>query len=326
MKKVYKIVILFFLLIVAVFGLPLIAGQPISLSEVIKADTLDFSIYWKLRFPRMVLGLICGGGLALVGLIFQSIFRNSLASPYTLGVASGASLFVVLTISFLGSVSVVAQGGMIFMAFMGANLSILLIYLLAQSSGQLQTGKMILAGVALSYIFSAIIAITYFYSNTTETYQMLRWMMGGLEVKGYQFLWMLGPLAIISIVLLFLMIKPINIISTSGEFAAGKGVDVHKIQKYSFLTASLLTAGIVSYAGPIAFVGLMIPHIVRQIFGVNLKHNFLPVLLTGGLFLISVDSVARYLFYPVDFPVGILTGILGGPFFLLLLYKERKNR
>lgn len=303
--------------------LPFFSGKFIPFSVLFLNGGGEKSILFSLRIPRIILAIITGGGLSIAGLVFQSLFRNSLASPYTLGVASGASFMVVLFMHVVTVSGILFHGGIILVAFLGGNLSIFLIYFLSRASGQIHPHRMILAGVALTFFFSGLITVILFYSSFANAYQMLRWMMGGLDILGYKAFSFLIPISSILILILYVLVKPLNIMSTSHEFAYSKGVDVQKYQRLVFWIASFLTATIVSITGPIAFVGLMIPHIARLLFGANLRAVFVPTFFLGAIFLALIDSIGKYIFYPMDFPVGVLTGLLGGPFFVWLLYKEK---
>lgn len=306
--------------------LPFVGGQWISPLDGITGNESVRFILLHLRIPRVILALLAGGGLALAGLVFQALFRNPLASPYTLGVATGASLMVVLFLQFFQYSSLLASSGLVLFAFTGSNISMVLIYLLSRKYGQILPSRMIIAGIALNYFFSGIISLILYYSRHTDIFQIFRWMMGGLDIVGYRVLFFLIPVMVLISLLLFLMVKPIAIMGTSEEFAYGKGVDVRKYRKAIFWIVSLLTASIVAFTGPIAFVGLMIPHFSRMLFGADLRKIFFPTFWLGGIFLAVVDTIGRTLFYPLDFPVGILTGLLGGPFFVWLIYREKKVR
>jgi iron complex transport system permease protein len=320
-KKTIQILALV-LTLITFFFLPFLSGTPIHPFHI---TAEDYQILMMLRIPRLLLAILAGGGLALVGLVFQSLFRNPLASPYTLGVASGATFFIVLFVQIIHVSNLWIQGGSILFAFFGGNLSIFLIYFLSRKSGFMQTHRMILSGVALTYFFSGLISLFLYYSNYTDVFQILRWMMGGLDVIGFGFLKILLPIEIVCGILLFLLMRPVYIMSTSHEFAYAKGVDVQKYQKWVFWLASFLTAAIVSFTGPIAFIGLMVPHMIRLLFGNNLQKIFLVTFLGGGLFLSVIDTTGTFMFYPLNFPVGILTGLLGAPFFFWLLIRESRK-
>ena len=322
-KKIY--IYLVFTYLIAFCILPFYSGEPISLIDFFSGglNESDLFIFWNLRIPRILLAAVVGGGLALAGLMYQALLQNGLASPYTLGVASGASLGAVIGINLFHSQLLIAKLGILGFAFLGANITIFLVYGLSKMFGKMHTNYLILGGVAISYFFSAIISTIFYFSDYTDTFQMIRWMMGGLEIIGYSAFYVLIPGLIISIAILLIQLKSLNIISASEVFAKSKGVNTSRVQKIVFFTSSLLTALIVSYSGPVAFVGLVAPHIARIILGPNLNRLLVFTFLIGGLFLIIADFITRYFFYPQDFPVGVFTGILGGPFFLWLIFKKR---
>ena len=324
-KKFYIYIgIIYFISLIV---LPFYSGEPISLLDFFTRgmNESDLFIFWNLRIPRLILASIVGGGLAVAGLMYQSLLQNDLASPYTLGVASGASLGAVIGINLFHSQLLISQIGILGFAFIGANFTIFLVYGLSKRFGKMHSNFLILGGVAISYFFSAIISTIFYFSDYTDTFQMIRWMMGGLEIIGYDVFWVLIPGTIIAIIILLIQIKSLNIISASEELAMSKGVNINRVQKIVFLTSSLFTALLVSYSGPIAFVGLVAPHVARIVLGPNLNRLLAFTFLIGGLFLMIADSITRNLFYPQDFPVGIFTGILGGPFFLWLIFKKRNG-
>lgn len=306
---------------------PLAGSQPLDYHQVLTylrgESTPDGLIFFRIRLPRIFLGVLTGASLAVAGVIFQALLRNPLATPYTLGVASGSALGALLVIksgvyfSFLGFSSVQLA------AFAGSLLTVLLVYAISRRAGRISIYGMILAGVTISFFFSALILILHYLADFTETQQMIRWTMGGLDIVEYGVLLRTLPLLLISFLVLWGMSSTFNILSTSEETALSKGVDVPRVQILAFVIASLLTGAVVALSGPIGFVGLIIPHLLRLLGGPDHRYLIPASILLGGGFLALSDTLARTLFAPVDLPVGIITTLLGGPFFLWLLIQKR---
>jgi iron complex transport system permease protein len=182
---------------------------------------------------------------------------------------------------------------------------------------------MILAGVTISYFFGALILMLHFLADFTETRQMIRWMMGGLDVVDLSQIIHTFPILLIAFVVLFMNSRTLNLISTSEETAFSKGVEVDQVRKVIFILASLITGLVVAISGPIGFVGLIVPHFLRMFLGMDHRYIIPGSVIFGGAFLALCDTVARTILAPIDIPVGIITAILGGPFFLWLLVKSR---
>jgi len=277
-------------------------------------------LLWTIRIPRVGLAFLAGAALALSGMTFQAIFRNPLATPFTLGVASGASLGAVTYIQFglsfsLGWIS----GGSLF-AFAGALLTILLVYALSRTRQGFSTATLLLSGVAISFFFSSLILFVQYLSDPGRTFRMFRWMMGGLEgVWGFPDLYTLSPLVALGAVLVVLQRHELNLLATGEDLAAARGVEVQRTKGLLFLAASLMVGAVVAVCGPIGFVGLMAPHICRLLIGPDHRLLTPATVLFGGAFLAVCDTVARTVIAPTELPVGIITAMLGGPFFLWLL-------
>ena len=306
---------------------PLAGSQSLDYRQVLAylsgEQTPDGLIFFRIRLPRIFLGVLTGASLAVAGVVFQALLRNPLATPYTLGVASGSALGALLVIksgvyfSFLGFSSVQLA------AFAGSLLTVLLVYAISRRAGRISIYGMILAGVTISFFFSALILILHYLADFTETQQMIRWTMGGLDIVEYGVLLRTLPLLLVSFLVLWGMSSTFNILSTSEETALSKGVDLPRVQILAFVIASLLTGSVVALSGPIGFVGLIIPHLLRLLGGPDHRYLIPASILLGGGFLALSDTLARTLFAPVDLPVGIITTLLGGPFFLWLLIQKR---
>ncbi|MEA2560912.1 MAG: cobalamin transport system permease protein [Acidobacteriota bacterium] len=307
-----------------VIGAPLVGSQPISLGDVLRGDPTAGAIFWQLRLPRVLLALIAGAGLAVSGLAFQTLFRNELAEPYTLGIATGAALGAVLSLR-LEEMGVLWGMPLVSLAsFVGAiGATALVVGLAWRRKGN--TGTLLLAGIAVSLSCSALILFLQYLSDSTQTFRMVRWMMGGLSVVGYgEVLWA-APWVLGGAAVLLALRWDLNLLLTGEELAASRGVDLVRLRLQVLGVSALMIGALVAVAGPIGFVGLMVPHMLRRWVGHD--HLFLApaCLLGGGAFLAVCDLAARTIMSPAELPVGVLTALLGGPFFLWLLVLGRKD-
>jgi iron complex transport system permease protein len=312
------LVVLLVLWAVVLAGAPFIGSNPVSLEDVLRGEPSASTIFWQIRIPRVLLSLLAGAGLAVSGLSFQTLFRNPLAEPYTLGIAGGAALGAVLALRVEGG-ELLGLPLVAFASFAGAVGATILIVGLALRRQGVETPILLLAGVAVSLSSSAIILFLQYLSDSTQTFRMVRWMMGGLAVVGYtEVLWLL-PWVLVGNAVLLALRWELNLLLTGEELAASRGVDLARLRFRVLLATSLMVGALVAVAGPIGFVGLIVPHILRRFVGHD--HLFLApaCLLGGGAFLTVCDAAARTVMAPAELPVGILTALLGGPFFLWLL-------
>ncbi len=281
-------------------------------------------VLWKIRLPRVTMALLAGTALAASGTVFQALFRNPLAEPYTLGVSAGAALGAVLTMQLelrlpLPGVSTVSLG-----AFAGAAAVVAFMYTLARLRRDFSVTAMLLTGVAISFFCSSLILLLQYLNDFTRTLRMLRWTMGGLEsVVGMADVLQLLPFAVAGCLVSFYFSHELNLLSTGEELAASRGVEVEHV-KILLLAVGALTAGaVVALCGPIAFIGLMAPHICRLLVGADHRRLLLAAILLGGPLLVVCDTIGRTIMAPAELPVGIITALLGGPFFLWLLLSRR---
>jgi iron complex transport system permease protein len=280
-------------------------------------------IFWQIRVPRVILGFLCGGALALSGLAFQAIFRNPLATPFTLGVSSGASLGAAMYVRFGIPFAFIGLSGTSLFAFVGAAASILLVYGVTRAKGGLSTTTMLLAGVAVSFCFSSVILFVQYTSDFAHSFQIVRWLMGGLETVGYEGVLQALPFVAIGVVILSSLCHEFNLMVGGEDTAISRGVDVRRVKRTVFIAASLMIGGVVSVCGPIGFVGMMSPHICRLLIGLEHRYLVPATIAFGGAFLALCDTLARIAISPAEMPVGIITAVVGGPFFLWLLMSDR---
>jgi iron complex transport system permease protein len=283
------------------------------------------NIVWLIRFPRVLLAVFVGGGLAVVGVTMQALVRNPLADSYILGISSGASVGAVLAFA-VGAFAFAGTFAVSVGAFSGALLALVMVYLFAIANGQITPTRLILAGLGIGYVFSGITSfITLTSENRYLAGQVLSWTLGSLARAGWADL-SLPALAVAGLTLfLVVQARAMNALLMGEETAVTLGIDLHHFRRLLFVGVALLTGVLVAVSGSIGFVGLMIPHIVR--FVVRSDHQrVLPLsLLIGAIFLIWVDVLARTLVQPAELPVGVITALIGGPFFLYLLWRSRNS-
>jgi len=287
-------------------------------------DPTAAQILWWMRLPRVCLAFLAGAGLAASGMAFQAMFRNPLATPFTLGTASGASLGAALCIHAGWNVSLIGLPGVCLFAFGGALATMLIVYGLSRLRRGFSTATMLLAGVALSFFCSSLILFLQYRSDLSRSYRMIRWVMGGLEgvVDFRGEVLVVFPFVTSGCLVLFYLTHELNLISTGEDLAAARGVELGRTKTALFFTASLMVGVVVAFCGPIGFVGLMAPHICRLLIGADHRWLLPATVLFGGAFLVVCDTLARSLLPTAELPVGILTAMLGGPFFLWLLLRR----
>lgn len=314
--------------LIAVLISPWIGPESITISAA--KDFLDGEvspageIFWLQRLPRILLALLAGGALAVVGAAFQVLFKNPLVEPFTLGISGGAALGAFLTIAFPTLWMAWGPFGSIqLFAVLGAAASLSLIYSLSQRPQGMSVYTLLLAGVTISIICAGAILLLTYISSPHALVLFQRWMMGGIDVIGYQELLALLPLILPGLGLLLYHSRDLNHIALSEEMALGQGVDVPVVRRNTFIGGGLATAAIVSLVGPIAFVGLIVPHAVRRLSGFDQRIVLPCSFLLGGTALVICDSIARTIIAPTELPVGIITALIGGPLFIHLLISPR---
>ena len=329
-NKRQKTVLLALLLMtgIVLFTAPFLGMKAIPLRAVLATSELltEHKIFWSLRIPRVLVAFLAGGALALSGMCFQALFRNALATPFTLGVSSGASLGAAICVRLGVTFSICWISGITLFAFFGALLSILLVYGLTRLRKGCPTSTMLLAGVAVSFFFSSLILFMQYISDFTDSFRIIRWLMGGVEVAGYKPILNLLPFVLIGCILIFYMINELNLLTVSEDFAISRGLNLQRTKSLFFLGTSLMIGGVVAICGPIGFVGMICPHICRLLIGPNHRYLTPATLLFGGSFLVLSDTLARTIVAPAEIPVGVITALLGGPFFLWLLIRGNGDR
>jgi iron complex transport system permease protein len=308
---------------------PLTGSTAISLREVFDrsipfADNLHAQIFFVARLPRVLAAAMVGSALAASGVVFQALLRNPLATPYTLGVSAGAALGAMLALTLDLESGIVGFSAVPIASFAGALGAVAIVYALARARHRgLSTNVLLLAGVTLNSFFSALILFVQFLSDYTQTFRTVRWLMGDLDVSSYAPLVASLPPLALSFGAFALLPRSLNLLSISDESAASRGVDVYRTQRKAFLSASLATGAAVSLGGPVGFIGIVVPHLIRLLVGAD-HRLVLPASAFGGAaFLVLCDTVSRTALSPLEVPVGVVTALIGGPFFLWLLIRSR---
>jgi len=308
---------------------PLLGPTPLNLKKALFglepfADNVDANILFIARLPRVLLAAITGGALAVAGTVFQALLRNDLAAPITLGVASGSAFGAVLVIALGGTFSVLGFSAVTLGAFTGALLAVSLVLGLSRARhGEMPTAFMLLAGVTVNFFFAALVLLVHYLSDFVQSYRIVRWLMGGLDITDYATVLSICPPVFLGIATLIYFARDLNLISAGAGQAMSRGVNVAGVQKIALVAASLITGAVVAVSGPIGFVGLVVPHIVRLLVGADGRLLIPASMLFGASFLVLCDTVARTVIAPTEIPVGVITSMLGGPFFLWLLTRQR---
>ncbi len=298
-----------------------------------------------LRMPRLQMGMAAGAGLALAGMIFQAIFRNPLATPFTLGVSTGASLALALGLAFGIPAGALFGVGQTMLAFAGAAAVVLVVYAIAQARSESSTSTLLLAGVSLNFICGAGIILVQYFLQEHELKAVILWLIGSVEVVGQDEYHVLGlafhynPQAMtVSLILLGGLVmlafihRDLDLLMMGEQMAAGRGVNVRRSRALAYFCASLITAAVVSVCGPIAFVGLLVPHTMRAVVGPTHRLLLPACVLFGASLLPICDCIARnFLAWTTEnnyseLPVGVVTNVLGGIFFLIVLIRQRSDR
>lgn len=313
----------FLILLLTVFSALVILLSPSMGMKLIWpwGQSLDTGIFWELRLPRVLACFLAGAGLSACGVVFQALFRSPLASPFTFGVASGASFGGVLAIILAPLFPFYGAPGLF--ALLGAALTITLVYRLATFKRRFSINTLLLAGVAINYFFGSAVTFIQYLSDFTNVFRILHSLMGGFEGVGMEALLQLSPFVIPGLILIACLPYELNLLSMGDEIAASRGVNLDRTRKLLFFGTSITVGGIVAVCGPIGFVGLMSPHIGRLIVGND--HRYLTVVsaLLGGSLLTLCDTLARTIIAPAEIPVGVVTSLLGCPFFLWLLLRKK---
>ena len=288
-------------------------------------DSMEYGVLFYIRIPRTLLGFAVGGSLSLAGAILQGIYRNPLVEPYTLGISGGASLgvtFVLVAGLQLTHILILPLAG-----FIGAFITIFLVYTLSIRNRELNVNRMLLIGVMISFIASSVIMFLMSITSTENIQSIVFWMMGSLNETNTTLIIIVVALSLLCLIASYLFVMPLNALRLGEERAKHLGVNSNVIIRILFIITSLLTGAAISVAGVIGFVGLVIPHIVRLWVGSDYRIMLIASFLSGSAFLLVCDVIARTIISPNELPIGVITGIVGGIMFILILSRSsKKNR
>lgn len=330
-KLAIKIGLALLLLVVAVFVCSMIGTETVSLRAVFSGRSTqltvnpDYEIFVRIRLPRIILAGLVGAALACAGVIFQVLLRNPLADPYILGISSGAGLGAIIAVISGFSWTLWGRSPIAVFAFAGALVTVWLVWFIGRLTGKFHVTGLLLAGVVVNAFFSALMMFLTSIAKSDQVYATIFWLMGNMTEGDFLVLWISAGCVIGGIVALFYISPQLNALSFGADDAQSMGVNVTRTRTIAFGIAAGITAVAVSLSGLIGFVGLIIPHGVRLVFGPD-HRQLLPLSgITGAIFMIIADTLARIIVAPAQLPVGVVTAIVGGPFFLILLIKYSKK-
>ncbi|MBV9267722.1 MAG: iron ABC transporter permease [Acidobacteriaceae bacterium] len=287
-------------------------------------DDVARSVFFRLRLPRVIMAGIIGATLAAVGAALQALFRNPLAEPLTLGVSGGGSLGAGIAIA-LGWGARIAGTPVVFIAaFAGSLASISLVYRIARSGAVVAPGSLLLAGIVVNLIANAAVVLIEYTIDPSRSLEILRWLVGTLDVVGFSLIWQMLPFVLPGWLVLLLVARDLHLLAVDEESAASLGVNVRRSERIVYLATSLLVGVTVSVGGSIGFVGLVVPHIARLLFGQDTRFALPASFFLGAGFLMLADALARSVMGQTELPVGAVTGLVGGPFFLWLMRRRQR--
>ena len=315
--------LLYVISFIIVISAPFLGEISLSLKDIFDSSSTSFTIFWDLRVSRVVLAFFVGGILALGGLIFQIIFKNELITPYTLGIASGTTLFTAISIVFFPFMYMTIS------SVFGSIVTILILYFISKqinkNSIAVSTNSILLVGIALSYFYSSALMLVFYMSNLQENYSIVRFTLGSLDTVGFNSVLVVMIVSIVFYTIVYLNKQKIKLLLLSNDTAFLKGLNVHKINLLLLVVVSLSVGVCISFVGPIGFIGLVIPHIIKLIYKQSADKLFFPVFFFGGIFLVFSDLISRNLNTDSSLPIGVVTAFIGAPFFVYLLIRRRNK-
>ncbi|MBN1817745.1 MAG: iron ABC transporter permease, partial [Sedimentisphaerales bacterium] len=312
----------------------LVGTQEVSLRGVFagpgtsERPNLDYEIVVRIRLPRLILAAAIGLALAASGAVFQALLRNPLADPYILGVSSGAGLGAIIAVMSGIQWAVWWGSPVALFAFIGAMATICLVWLIGKAAGRGNMTSLLLAGVVVNAFLSAVIMFLISVAKSDQLHTTIFWLMGNLNsaaLEETRVIWLTLGLTMAGVFVLFLLGAKLNIISFGDSDAHSVGVSVVTVQRIAFAVAGLITAVAVSFSGLIGFIGLIVPHAVRLVLGADHRRLIPLSAILGGVFLMAADTFARIIVAPAELPVGVVTALVGGPFFLVLLVRYARR-
>ncbi|MFX4211008.1 FecCD family ABC transporter permease [Aliarcobacter butzleri] len=314
---------LYILGLIIIFISPFLGETQISIKDIFEFSNSSNMVFWDLRVARVILAFFVGGILALSGLIFQIIFKNELITPYTLGIASGTTLFTAIGIILLPTLYIFIS------SILGSLFTILVLYIISKiinkTSIGSSTNSILLIGIALSYFYASALMLVFYMSSLQENYSIVRFTLGSLDTVGFSNSFVIFFVSIVFYVIIYLYKNKIKLLLISNDMAFLKGLNVDKTNLTLLVVVSLCIGITISFTGPIGFIGLVIPHIVKIIYKKSAEKLFFPTFFFGGVFLVFSDLISRNLNTDSTLPIGVVTAFIGAPFFIYLLIKRDKR-
>ncbi|MCT7910405.1 iron ABC transporter permease [Arcobacter lacus] len=309
--------------LIIIFISPFLGETQINIKDIFDFSNSSNIVFWDLRVARVILAFFVGGILALSGLVFQIIFKNELITPYTLGIASGTTLFTAIGIIFVPTVYLFLP------SIFGSIFTILILYIISKiinkTSIGSSTNSILLIGIALSYFYGSALMLVFYMSSLQENYSIVRFTLGSLDVVGFSNSFIIFFVSIIFYLIIYLYKNKIKLLLISNDTAFLKGLNVDKTNLTLLIIVSLCVGITISFTGPIGFIGLVIPHIVKIIYKKSAEKLFFPTFFLGGVFLVFSDLISRNLNTDSTLPIGVVTAFIGAPFFIYLLIKRDKK-
>ncbi|ABV67364.1 putative iron compound ABC transporter, permease protein [Aliarcobacter butzleri RM4018] len=314
---------LYILGLIIIFISPFLGETQINIKDIFEFSNSSNMVFWDLRVARVILAFFVGGILALSGLIFQIIFKNELITPYTLGIASGTTLFTAIGIILLPTMYIFIS------SILGSLFTILVLYIISKiinkTSIGSSTNSILLIGIALSYFYASALMLVFYMSSLQENYSIVRFTLGSLDTVGFSNSFVIFFVSIVFYVIIYLYKNKIKLLLISNDMAFLKGLNVDKTNLTLLVVVSLCVGITISFTGPIGFIGLVIPHIVKIIYKKSAEKLFFPTFFFGGVFLVFSDLISRNLNTDSTLPIGVVTAFIGAPFFIYLLIKRDKK-
>ena len=305
-------------LLAVALGAPLIGSTHIDLIKAVKGVSPDHEIFFYARMPRVLLALLAGAALSVTGVLFQCMLRDPLAEPYTLGVSSGSSVGTVIAISLGWHLSVLP-------AILGAGVVLLIVLGMAMEGRRVSSFTLLLTGVTMNSISFAVILFLHSIASFSQSFEISRWLMGQLDAVEYSTLaWLALPIVALCIIVTF-RAPDWNLLAVGDDWATSRGAPSSALTVFGYVTGSILVGLITALAGPIGFVGLIVPHALRLKLGADHRVLLPCAFLAGAAFVALCDVVSRIAIAPAEIPIGVVTALCGGPFFLWLLRTRRRS-
>lgn len=319
-----RAMVLLALILLAAAAVALWAGdRKIDLADL-RSDPVARLLFFRLRLPRVIMAAIVGSSLALAGAALQALFRNPLADPFTLGVSGGGALGASVAIALGWGAHVAGVPAVFMAAFAGAMGAVLVVHRVARTGAAVLPGALLLSGVVLNMVAAAAVLTIQYVTDSTRALQILRWMIGSLDAVGFDLVGRMLMFLVPSWIALLLFARDLHLVAVDGETAATLGVNVRRSERAVHCLCSLMVGVTVAAGGAIGFVGLIVPHAVRLLFGEDLRIVLPGSFLLGAAFLVTADAIARTALGATELPVGAVTALLGGPVFLWLLRRGQR--